>query len=64
MDLKERLEIELNNMKAEAERCSDLAYKNFLATNFRMYHVWDSRANAFKDCIAIIEECIKETNKN
>ena len=62
MDLKERLEKELINMKAEVGRCYELADKNDEIENDMMYHVWNSRAHAFRDCIAIIEECIRETS--
>ena len=62
MDLKERLEKELINMKAEVGRCYELAYDNSDLCNDLMYHVWISRSQAFRDCIAIIEECIRETN--
>lgn len=62
MDLKERLEKELVKMKEEVDRCYGLADKNSNRDNDIMYHVWNSRANAFRDCIAIIEECIIKTN--
>lgn len=62
MDLKVRLEIELINMKAEVGRCYELAYDNSDLGNDLMYHVWISRSQAFRDCINIIEECIRETN--
>ena len=62
MDLKERLEIELVKMKAEVKKCYECADKNDEIENDLMYHVWNSRANAYRDCIAIIEECIRETN--
>ena len=61
MDLKERLENKLIKMKAEVEKCYKIVNHHLDNDSVMFYH-WRSRANAFRDCIDIIEECIKETN--
>ena len=49
---------EINKMLDEITKCDELYTKNFKAGQPLQAQKWLARANAFRDCLKILKECI------
>lgn len=59
MTAREKMQKEIGKMEIEVEKCYELYKQNFNTGQPVQAQKWLARANAFRDCIAVLKECVR-----
>lgn len=59
MTAREKMQKEIGKMETEVEKCYNLYNQNFKIGQPLQAQKWLARANAFRDCIAVLKECVR-----
>lgn len=59
MTAREKMQKEIGKMESEVEKCYNLYNQNFKIGQPLQAQKWLARANAFRDCISVLKECIR-----
>lgn len=58
MKAKEKFQKEISKMESEVAKCYELYNENFKIGQPLQAQKWLARANAFRDCVAVLKECM------
>lgn len=59
MTAREKMQKEIGKMEIEVEKCYELYKQNFNTGQPVQAQKWLARANAFRDCITVLKECVR-----
>ena len=59
MTAREKMQKEIGKMETEVKKCYELYKQNFNTGQPVQAQKWLARANAFRDCIAVLKECVR-----